>query len=191
MLLVFLFFALPFNSLGMLLLMRLQFWSVFWGGSGGMVCGSAYSVILRGSMFQCLSGKTGECSTARTRRGFFASGDRCLGNRFLSSKGVGNGRLIFIHIQCWEVLPFLTIQRQRCIKFRVLRAQDFDTPLALNCQKGQHLPALEVYKNQTSREELWISLYGCQTPTQHWIKILHPWVQELIQYWGWSLEEGS
>ena len=26
------------------------------------------------------------------------------------------GRLIFIHLQCWEVLPFLTIQRKRCIK---------------------------------------------------------------------------
>ena len=30
-------------------------------------------------------------------------------------------------------------------KFRVLRAQDFYTPLALNCQKGQRLPAPEVY----------------------------------------------
>ena len=25
---------------------------------------------------------------------------------------------------------------------------EFYTPLALNCQKGQHLPALEVYKKQ-------------------------------------------
>ena len=38
-----------------------------------------------------------------------------------------HGRLIFIHLKCWEVLPFLTIQRQRCIKFRVLRAQNFYT----------------------------------------------------------------
>ena len=59
------------------------------------------------------------------------------------------GRLILIHLQCWEVLSFLTIQRQRCIKFRVLRAQDFYTLLALNCQKGQRLPALEVYRNQS------------------------------------------
>ena len=59
------------------------------------------------------------------------------------------GRLIFIHLQCWEVLPFLTIQRQWCIKFRVLRAQNVYTPLALNCQKGQHLAALEVYKNRS------------------------------------------
>ena len=22
-------------------------------------------------------------------------------------------------------------------------------------------------------------------------KILHPWAQEFIQYWGWGLEEGS
>ena len=27
--------------------------------------------------------------------------------------------------------------------------QDFYAPLALNCQKGQHLRALEVYKNQS------------------------------------------
>ena len=59
------------------------------------------------------------------------------------------GRLIFIHLQFWEVLFFFTIQRQRCIQFRVLRAQNFCTPLALNCEKGQHLPALEVYKNQS------------------------------------------
>ena len=35
------------------------------------------------------------------------------------------GRLIFIHLQCWEALPFCHFQRQRCIKIRVLRAQDF------------------------------------------------------------------
>ena len=48
----------------------------------------------------------------------------------------------------------LTIQRQRCINFRVLRAQDFYTPLVLNCQKGQHLPALEVYENQSPTNAL-------------------------------------
>ena len=58
-------------------------------------------------------------------------------------------RLIFIHLQCWEVLPFCRFQRQRCIKIRVLRAQDFYTPLALQTAKGQHLPALEVYKKQS------------------------------------------
>ena len=57
--------------------------------------------------------------------------------------------LIFIHLQCWEVLPFCRFQRQRCIKIRVLRAQDFDTPLALKTVKGQHLSALEVYKHQS------------------------------------------
>ena len=59
------------------------------------------------------------------------------------------GTLIFIHLQCWEVLRFCRFQRQRCIKIRVLRAQDFYTPLALKTAKGQHLPALEVYKNQS------------------------------------------
>ena len=28
------------------------------------------------------------------------------------------------------------------------------------------------------------SLYGGQTPAQHWIKILHPWVQELYPVLG-------
>ena len=41
------------------------------------------------------------------------------------------GRLIFMHLRCWEVLSFSAIQRQRCIKFRVLRAQGFYTPLPL------------------------------------------------------------
>ena len=54
------------------------------------------------------------------------------------------GRRIFIHHQCWEVLPFCRFQRQRCIK---IRAQDFYIPLALKTAKGQHLPALVVYKN--------------------------------------------
>ena len=31
-------------------------------------------------------------------------------------QGTQNGRLIFIHLQCWEVLPFCRFQRQRCIK---------------------------------------------------------------------------
>ena len=63
--------------------------------------------------------------------------------------GHPDGRLIFIHLRCWEVLPFLTSQRQRCIKILCPKDPEFHTPLALNCQKGQHLPALEVYKNQS------------------------------------------
>ena len=63
-----------------------------------------------------------------------------------------SGRLIFIHLQCWEVLPFCRFQRQRCIKVRVLRAQDFYTPLALKTAKGQPLPALEVYKKQSPKK---------------------------------------
>ena len=59
------------------------------------------------------------------------------------------GRLILIHLQCWEVLPFLTIQRQWCIKTLFPKDPEFYTPLALNCQKGQQLSALEVYKNQS------------------------------------------
>ena len=40
----------------------------------------------------------------------------------------------------WEVLPFGPLQRQRCIKIRVLRAQDFNTPLALKTAKGRAAP---------------------------------------------------
>ena len=39
------------------------------------------------------------------------------------------------------------------MKSRLLRAQDFDTPLALKTAKRQHLPALEVYKNQSNDSE--------------------------------------
>ena len=81
------------------------------------------------------------------REDLVANSDGCAE---LSERGVQvSGRPIFIHLQCWKVLPFLTIQRQRYIKFRVLRTQDVYTPLALNCQKGQHLSALEVYKDQS------------------------------------------
>ena len=31
----------------------------------------------------------------------------------------------------------------------VLKDPEYYTPLALNCQKGQHLPALEVYTNRS------------------------------------------
>ena len=66
----------------------------------------------------------------------------------------GSGRLIFIHLQCWEVLPFGRFQRQRCTKILCPKDPVFYTPLALKTAKGQHLPALEVYKNQSPREVL-------------------------------------
>ena len=59
------------------------------------------------------------------------------------------GRLTFIHLQCWEVLPFCRFQRQRCIKILCPKDPEFYTPLALKTAKGQHLPALVVYKNQS------------------------------------------
>ena len=49
-----------------------------------------------------------------------------------------NGRLIFIHLQCWEVLPFCRFQRQRCIKILCPKDPDFYTPLPLKTAKGQH-----------------------------------------------------
>ena len=44
---------------------------------------------------------------------------------------------------------FCRFQRQRCIKILCPKGPDFYTPLALNTAKGQHLPALVVYKNQS------------------------------------------
>ena len=38
---------------------------------------------------------------------------------------------------------------QQCIKSLFPKDPEFYTPLALNCQKGQQLSALEVYKNQS------------------------------------------
>ena len=57
------------------------------------------------------------------------------------------GRRIFIHHQCWEVLPFCRFQRQRCIKILCPKDPDFYTPLALKTAKGQQIPAPVVYKN--------------------------------------------
>ena len=44
---------------------------------------------------------------------------------------------------------FYTIKRQQYIKILCPKDPEFFSPLALNCQKGQHLPALHVYKNQS------------------------------------------
>ena len=63
-----------------------------------------------------------------------------------------NGRLIFIHHQCWKVLSFCRFQRQRCIKILCPKDPDFYTPLALKTAKGQHLPALVVYKYQSPKK---------------------------------------
>ena len=60
--------------------------------------------------------------------------------------GLSSGRLIFIHLQCWEVLSFSTIQRQRCIKILCPKDPELYTPLPLNCRKGQNVAALEVNK---------------------------------------------
>ena len=68
------------------------------------------------------------------------------------------GRLIFIHLQRWEVLPFCRFQRQRCIKILCPKDPDFYTPLALKTAKGKHLPALEVYKIQSP---MYVCMYVC------------------------------
>ena len=47
------------------------------------------------------------------------------------------------------MLPFCRFRRQRCIKIPCPKDPDFYTLLALKTAKGQHLPALEVYTNQS------------------------------------------
>ena len=61
------------------------------------------------------------------------------------------GRLIFIHLQCWEVFLFLRIQHQRCITILCPKDPEFYTPLVLNCQKRRNLQALEVYEYQSPK----------------------------------------
>ena len=56
------------------------------------------------------------------------------------------------HHQCWEVLPFCRFQRQRCSKIPCPKDPDFSSPLALKTDKGQHLPALVVYKNPSPKK---------------------------------------
>ena len=68
--------------------------------------------------------------------------------RLQQSRGNAIRRPMFVHLQCWEVLPFLTIQPQQSVKFRVLSAQEVYTPLAT-------LPALEVHISQS-----WENLNG-------------------------------
>ena len=45
-------------------------------------------------------------------------------------------------------------------KYCALRTLNFYTPLALNCLKGHHLPAPEVYKNQSPKKPNPISGQG-------------------------------
>ena len=84
----------------------------------------------------------GKCRPQTGCRGKWGCRGKCL-------KTASGGSLILIHLHCWEVLPFLTMRRQRCIKILCPKDPEFYTPLALNCQKGKHLPALEVYRNQS------------------------------------------
>ena len=77
----------------------------------------------------------------------------------LSSPIRDTGRLIFIHLQCWEVLPFCRFQRQRCIKFLCPKDPDFYTPLVLKTAKGQHLPALEVFSKSVSQIPPYLAQY--------------------------------
>ena len=52
------------------------------------------------------------------------------------------------------MLPFFAIQRQWCIQIVCPKDPEFYTLLALNGGKGQHLSALEVYKNQSPNTSL-------------------------------------
>ena len=67
----------------------------------------------------------------------------------LHEENAPSGRLIFMHLTCWEGTAILAMQRQCCIKVLCPKDAQCHTVLALNCQKGSTLPALEVYKNQS------------------------------------------
>ena len=76
----------------------------------------------------------------------------------LSGRAPAGGRLIFIHHQCWEVLPFLTIQRQRCIIILCPKDPEFYTLLALKCQKGstsQHWWCIEISLPAGAPPQFW------------------------------------
>ena len=106
------------------------------------------------------------CRGGSPRRG--RGGGRGAWRVSVGNLGGRGGRLIFIHLRCWEMLSFLTIQRQRCIKILCPKDPEFHTPLALNCRKGQHLPALEVYKNQSPRGGGLVFLFGPEIPA-NWV----------------------
>ena len=68
-----------------------------------------------------------------------------------------HGRLILYTSSAGRCCPLLTIQHQRCIKILCPKNPEFYTLLALYCQKGQHLPALEVYNKSVSLgKNIWI-----------------------------------
>ena len=57
------------------------------------------------------------------------------------------GRLIcFLTSSVGMCCPFVPFSAPACIKILCPKEPDFYTPLALKTAKGQHLPALEVYK---------------------------------------------
>ena len=87
-------------------------------------------------------------------------------------------RIFFKHHQCWEVLPFCRFQRQRCIKILCPKDPDFYTPLALKTAKGQHLPALVVYKNPSPiflSSDLSVSLKIPENPPPNWFLLFSSW----------------
>ena len=54
------------------------------------------------------------------------------------------GRLILIHLQCWEVLPFLQFSTSGVYKtIQAPQGTEFLCTAGAERQKGQHLPALD------------------------------------------------
>ena len=104
------------------------------------------------------------------------------------------GRLILIHLQCWEELPFWAIQRQWCIKILCPKDPEFYTPLALNSQKGQHLPALKVYKNQSPNNRSSSNSSSSSTATAITtspLPSMHGIIQQIYDiYFSWQSYDG-
>ena len=65
------------------------------------------------------------------------------------------------------------------------------------CVTASHLRQLQPMRN-SNLEDQFLSSAGAEkrcvlpiTPAQYWIRILRPRFRNYIQYWGWSLKEGS
>ena len=121
---------------------------------------------------------------------------------------VESGRLIFIHLQCWEVLPFLTIQRQRCRFYAVFSAPEIgrfsprfgEIPLLTYTvkpgEKGinplEKIPKIQWRRRPEIADFCPLSYMLLPTKWRHTVSKVLRWKWEVYhitfeQYWGQGL----
>ena len=84
--------------------------------------------------------------------------------------------------QCWIRILQPRVQRfHPALRLGIWRNVLGAFPLSNSMLDSQW--EIDVYPVRVLRRAVF-SLYGCQTPAQHWIKILHPWVQEFYPVLG-------